>query len=50
MNKHKNLAVTEAAGLAGRALAALNAQGAKIAEEINANGHDSLQLVKARGN
>lgn len=47
-SKHKNLAVTEAAGLAGRALAALNAQGAKISEDLN--DHNSLQLVKSPGN
>ena len=45
--KHKNLAVTASADMAGRALAALNAKGEEIAAKLN--GNDSLQLVKARG-
>jgi len=47
--KHKNLAVTNAAGLAGRALAALEAEGAKIAASMP-NGHDrTLQLISTKG-
>ena len=58
MSKHKNLAVTNAAhqaaqialpGLAGRRVAALEAEGARIAAEIAANGTQrSLQLVSAK--
>jgi hypothetical protein len=45
--KHKNVAITEAArnaSLAGRALMALETEGARIASELNGQNR-SLQLV-----
>jgi hypothetical protein len=48
MPKNKHLAVTEAAGLAGRALAALEKEGSRIAGELNGQER-RLQVVSTKG-